>query len=261
MAGTKVQSDRVKGNIYETKDYDKFKFMEGNRRTNDNVYLKLVESMREEQLEIPILVNKEFEIIDGQHRFKACKYLKLPVFYHIKDDYGIEQVKKANMIGSNWVKEDFLNMFLSQENETYEYINTLRETYNVNLSIIIKIFAHFQGTAKAILGRQFEEGSFTLDNAANVEAFLDALNDFKDIEFKFYNTDMFVHAFLTLYGYEDYDHATMKKKIKQKKDLFERKRTRDDYLLFLCDIYNIRLADKNKIFYDPNRKVFYRSEA
>lgn len=260
MATTKIQSDRVKGNIYETRDYDKFKFMEGNRRTNDTVYLKLVESMKEEQLEIPILVNKDFEIIDGQHRYKACKTLNLPVFYHIKDDYGIEQVKKANMIGSNWVKEDFLNMFLSQENETYEYINTLRELYGINLSIIIKLFAYFQESAKSVVGRQFEEGTITLDKVSLVEAYLDALMDFKDIDFKFYNTDMFVQSFLQLYCCEDYDHSTMKKKIKQKKDLFERKRTRDDYLLFLCDIYNTRLAEKNKIFYDPNRKVFYKNE-
>jgi len=261
MASTLIQSDRVKGTIYETKDYSKFKFMEGNRRVNDHTYLKLLESMTEEQLMIPILVNKSFEIIDGQHRFKASQELKLPVYYHVQDDYGIEQVKKANMIGSNWVKEDFLNMFLSQENETYEYIDELRSTYGINLSIIIKLFAFFQKKAKSIAARTFEEGSFSLEGAADVENFLNCLLDFKDIEFKYYNTDLFVQSFLQLYSYECYDHATLKRKIKTKKALFERKRTRDDYLLFLCDIYNAKLSEKNKIFYDPNRKVFYKSEA
>lgn len=258
MASTLIQSDRVKGTIYETKDYEKFKFMEGNRKVNDHTYLKLLESMSEEQLMIPILVNKAFEIIDGQHRYKASRELKLPVYYHIQDDYGIEQVKKANMIGSNWVKEDFLNMFLAQENETYEYISTLREIYGINLSIIIKLFAFYQNKAKNIAARSFEEGTFSLEGAAQVENFLECLLDFKDLEFKYYNTDLFVQSFLSLYNYELYDHAVLKRKMKAKKDLFERKRTRDDYLLFLCDIYNAKLSEKNKVYYDPNRKVFYK---
>lgn len=260
MATTLVQSDRVKGNIYETKNYDKFKFMDGNRRVNEHTYLKLLDSMSDEQLVIPILVNKNFEIIDGQHRYKACKELKKPVYYHIQEEYGIDQVKKANMIGSNWVKEDFLNMFLAQENETYEYIDSLRSTYGVNLSVLIKLFASFQYQAKAVVARSFEEGTFSLDKSSDVEDFLKCLLDFKEIGFKYYNTDLFIQSFLVLYTYESYDHSVLKRKLKAKKALFERKRTRDDYLLFLCDIYNIKLTEKNKLFYDPNRKVFYKSE-
>ena len=61
------------GVIYATTDYDKFKFLEGNRKLRLNNLEKMRESMIEEQLVIPICVNENFEIIDGQHRYTICK--------------------------------------------------------------------------------------------------------------------------------------------------------------------------------------------
>lgn len=52
------------GNIFKTKDYDMFKWVKGNRKPNKKNYSKLVKSMKEEQLIIPICVNEKFEIID-----------------------------------------------------------------------------------------------------------------------------------------------------------------------------------------------------
>ena len=64
--------------IRETNNYDIFKNMLGNRELKDKNYKKLMRSINEKQLIIPILVNEKFEIIDGQHRFSACKSLGKP---------------------------------------------------------------------------------------------------------------------------------------------------------------------------------------
>ena len=63
--------------VMKSNNYDMFKFMEGNRKISSTNLNQIISSMKEKQLVIPITVNEKFEIIDGQHRFSACKYLNL----------------------------------------------------------------------------------------------------------------------------------------------------------------------------------------
>ena len=105
------------GNIMVTENYDMFKKIGGNRKINKANYSKIVKSMKEEQLIIPIVVNEKYEIIDGQHRFTACKDLGKPVYFYMVRGYGLEQVKRANIASSNWKKENYLDMFIAEKNE------------------------------------------------------------------------------------------------------------------------------------------------
>lgn len=59
--------------IYETYDYSLFNLIGGNRLINVLNYKKLMKSIDEKQLLIPILVNEKMEIIDGQHC--KCQYI------------------------------------------------------------------------------------------------------------------------------------------------------------------------------------------
>ena len=88
--------------VMKTTNYDMFKFMEGNRQTNSSNLNQIIESMKEKQLIIPITVNEKFEIIDGQHRFKACKYLGLPVYFIIEKGVLYFDVKCS----SNGIKQN-----------------------------------------------------------------------------------------------------------------------------------------------------------
>ena len=81
--------DEQYGVIYKTKEYDKFKNIKGNRRLNARNYIKLMRSMSEEQLIIPIICNENYEIIDGQHRYNSAKELGLDLYYFIVPGYGI----------------------------------------------------------------------------------------------------------------------------------------------------------------------------
>ena len=98
----------IYGNIMMTENYDMFKKIGGNRKLNKTNYAKIVKSMKEEQLIIPIVVNERYEIIDGQHRFQACEDLGKPVYFYMVRGYGLEQVKRANIASSNWKKENYL---------------------------------------------------------------------------------------------------------------------------------------------------------
>ncbi len=51
-----------------TKDYGLFKFLDTNRQPNDLMIKKLTKSIKENGVQIPIIVNPDKYIVDGQHR-------------------------------------------------------------------------------------------------------------------------------------------------------------------------------------------------
>lgn len=248
-------TSREVGKIYETTNYEQFKFMNENRRVSPRNYAKLLSSMKEEQLRIPILVNSKYEIVDGQHRYLCARELGYPILYYIVENYGIEQVKRANMVMSTWQKEDFLHLHLENGNNHYVDFYRLKERYGISISDLIKVFAIVQQQNQKLMRKYFEEGSFTSEGKEYVENFLIALNDFSF--FKQYRMKQFFGAFIKLYFHIDYDHSRMLDRLKHRSFCFTYKSTTDDYLLMLTkDVYSFG-ATKNPLYYDTQTKKFY----
>lgn len=103
----------IVGYIYETKDYDLFKFIIGNREISKKL-LKMKKYMNttdenEYGFCAPLIVNEKYEIIDGQHRFELCKKNNQPIRYIIIENSDLETVKKCNAINNAWSQVDMLN--------------------------------------------------------------------------------------------------------------------------------------------------------
>ena len=244
------------GNIMVTENYDMFKKIGGNRKLNKANYAKIVKSMKEEQLIIPIVVNEKYEIIDGQHRYQACKDLGKPVYFYMVRGYGLDQVKRANIASSNWKKENYLDMFVAENNEVYKEFEEIKERYDLNISNLLKIFAIVQEKQSARVGYEFENGTFTLDGKMEVLRFLTALEDFNF--FKFYKSNNFLIAFTRLYFKSEYDHDKMKTKLITHRNSLEKRSTSDEYLVLLCNrIYSFGVT-KNPIYYSSESKKFHQ---
>ena len=73
----------MKANWYlgETKTYDKFKFIDSNRDINENNLKNIEQSILDIGIQVPIVVNNNYEIIEGQHRFVALRKNNLVVPY------------------------------------------------------------------------------------------------------------------------------------------------------------------------------------
>lgn len=241
--------------IYETTDYGKFKFFKENRKLNPRNYAKLVSSMEEEQLIIPIIVNSNFEIIDGQHRFSAARELNLKIYYFINEDYGINETKLANMVASTWTIEDFLHMQIESGIGVYNDINSIIEKYGIRLTDLLKIFAQIQGKNLKIMTKHFQMGTITLEGIEKVTEFLESLNDFDF--FPLYRSRNFFCAFMKLYFQKDYDHERMLERLKVRRGVLEYRGTTDEYLLMLTkEIYSFG-AIKKPLYYDKETRKFY----
>ena len=99
-----------KTRIEVSKDYNKFKFVSGNRPVDDRHVNKLVHSMKQHFIPTPIIVNSKNEIVDGQHRYLACKKLGLDVYYY-KNDIKLDGLRTINQNMKNWTLDDFLESY------------------------------------------------------------------------------------------------------------------------------------------------------
>lgn len=116
--------DKTIGKIYETNDYDKFKRLEGNRDVKNSK--KIVQSISEVGYILsPILVNENYEVIDGQNRLDALEELGLPVFYIMQKGIGLKECMALNINQTNWNTEQFVASYALRGNESYIRLQSL----------------------------------------------------------------------------------------------------------------------------------------
>lgn len=126
-------ADKKLTTVYQTDDYDKFKFIDGNRPISHAK--KIIESIKDiGVLWQPVLVNERFEIIDGQGRFFAMKTLKKPIIYIMQRGLSIKEVRYLNQNATIWVTKDYIH--------SYAVGNDAKESYK-NFEEVKKQFPEF----------------------------------------------------------------------------------------------------------------------
>ena len=71
----------------------------------------------------PIMVDADMRIIDGQHRFYACKELGLPIYYVVKNDVDPEQAMiTLNQTSKKWEMMDWLRYRANKNGGCYKML-------------------------------------------------------------------------------------------------------------------------------------------
>lgn len=98
--------------IHSTRDLSVFKILEGNRNINLANVERLVKSIEENGfLQMPIIVNENYEVIDGQHRLMAAKQLNSIIYYHKVNNYDLKTAIALNRNQSNWSIADYIRSY------------------------------------------------------------------------------------------------------------------------------------------------------
>jgi len=101
--------------LKETTDYSLFKLAQNREIKAKHVKEKL-KSIEEDGLQLPIVVNRRYEIVDGQHRFAALTKLKQPIPYIVsyawKHEYDTAVINNTQ---KSWNTENWAE-FKSKEN-------------------------------------------------------------------------------------------------------------------------------------------------
>lgn len=241
----------------KTTDYKKFKFYSFNRPIDHGVVKKLYESMLNTNLLHlhPILIDKEFNIIDGQHRFTAAKMAKVPVYYIIVEDEEIPKLLSTlNTNTTNWILTDFFNMYKELHYPEYIKLNSFLNKINLSIQDAVLMFPNF-ASSKAIR-KQFREGTYKFKTPEFREDFFDYLEDVinqlsnhANIHSKFYRRKKVFSGLSKIINHPNYNHEVFLKNIVALSMRISIKNTTKENLMFFLEIYNYRNT-KHKINVD-----------
>ena len=239
--------DKVVNQIFCTKNYDKFKFLKGNRVIKKSSVMKLRKSISNQQLNTPILVNAEFYIIDGQHRFIVLKELNLPIYYMIENNYGLSECQVLNSAGTNWCIKDFITGYSDLDYSHYVTFKNFIEMFPAIKSISTYKYVLQGNSHNENHGTEynFHNGCFIVKDLNESINTAKKLLDFKHV--KTFRQQNFIRAIVRLIRHKSYDHNRMFQKASYQLDKFVRCTTVNGYYDMLSGIYNYRVNAKDRI--------------
>lgn len=150
----KLEAEESVGTIFSTRNYEQFKLLKENRDiTNVN---GLKRSITKHGLLMPILVNETFEIIEGQHRFLACKSLKVPIHYIVRKGATKDMIIPINVDRRSWGYKDYLKYY--QDNSNYTRLSSFMAEWGVSLNVVTAIL--YTNDCGADFALPFKKGTF-----------------------------------------------------------------------------------------------------
>ena len=178
-----VKSFRIK----TTTDYNLLKMNKLNRSINQNHVKKLIESIKTNGLQVPVIVNKENEIVDGQHRFIALKKLNYKVPYLISPNWNDnEDTVQANNIVKDWTALQFAENRAKMGNpdikEAYNTAVTWNKETNNKLSIVHGMEILMNGSMSSSIKTHLFKQTYVINpiKGSNIFACLMVLSKYPD---------------------------------------------------------------------------------
>lgn len=234
-----------------TTDYSMFKFDPLNRSIKKSKLEKLRPSIARTKGNLQsVLVDKDGNIIDGQHRYVVCKSLGLPVRYEVQEaGYTATDIIDINNYSSGWTVSDFAEHYAKKGDSNYQIFMKYRQQYpeikeGVLCSILENKYTLKNSDTGSMRKRGFQSGTFVVMQEPKAKLFLQKLKEIGTF-YKGWNKRSFVYALIHLSNQKDFDWDKFISKLQIRHvSLFDFPKA-EDFVKVLIDIYNYR--ERNKI--------------
>lgn len=240
----------ISGKIYRTNDYDIFKVLKGNRDVKSSRVNKIISSIKKVgYIQSPIIINENYEIIDGQGRLQALKKLGLPVDFIISPGAGIDECISMNINMENWTLKDYIDSYAERGNEDYIRLSILISELKVNLNIIATAaFGKLSMSSRLINSGNLVLSEEDYNKAKERIQFANSIIDSMDMKYIKGSKIILLQCLILCYDYEQIDR---KKFIQQiPKNIIGRISDWsdvDECMRCIESAYNINLATYNKV--------------
>ena len=251
------EDSKVNSEVMYSSDYEKFSILEQNRVVNDNHVSELVVSIQNSGQLTPIIINEKFEIIDGQHRFDACKILKIPVMYLISYKTSIKEVILMNNTQKSWKLPDYLRSFSHNDwhnHETYQKVDKFMREHDLKLTTCIVLLSEGTGsggsTGTALAGQglmSFRKGTYKIGNLARAQAIAKILSEIKAFAPDLVGSDRFCRSYCKLSLETKWDHNSAVYQIKKYRRKYDGASSKEEALQGLLTVYNYNQLKFKKI--------------
>jgi len=228
--------------IKTTKDYDKFQVFKFNRPINESLVKRIMESITQIGYTPgkPILVDKDYAIIDGQHRFTACHRLGIEIQYQITDIDPHVAIIQLNTTQAHWKMQDYIHAWAEQGVKCYQHLEEFEERRKLGITNCISIL--FNGNSlDSTDAKKIKEGAkFTINtNAEKIAQFV------LDCDFvPYHKSGSFIKAMVKIFKLAD---AKQIEKIRIGLISVPQQPTMSHYLIAFENLVNRGLQSKNRV--------------
>lgn len=219
---TNRDADSDFGVIKKTTDYGRFMYMGGNRQV-DLKHVKELQSQMERSPQMfasmPILVNENWYIVDGQHRFEAAKALRLPVYYIRQEGVGLADARQLNIAQKRWGIADFAQSYADSGRVDYIELLRINHAYpKIPLSMTASYLAAHRGDGG--MSARFRRGEYQIMDKEDGIENLDLLSEVITIVGRPAHQS-FAAALWKIAHHEDFDKTRFLTKLREKPDALD----------------------------------------
>ena len=244
------------------KNLTKFTLLDDNRDIDKKHVAMLAISIRRYGQLMPIVVNENLQVIEGQHRLKACMELGIPVAYIISQKTSSKDVAIMNNSQKGWKNRDYLKHFSHSNHSnssTYKKITTFFKSYPLPFSIGIMLLAgDFEGSLETGNTKghmpKFRDGSFKIANLEEAEVKAGQLLKLKGLVPHLVQIRKFCVAFLRCSMIENFKISTCYDQMKKYHSRFGHPGNQREWIDEFCKVYSHKLNKVKKI--SPRKEGF-----
>lgn len=242
--------------VEQTTNYSLFKSMKGNRALNLLNLKRIKASMEIKPLFSPITVNENFEVIDGQHRLEALKELKLPVWYIVVPEYGVEEVHVLNTHSANWKRTDYLQGYIDLGYRPYIQLQEFMQKYPqfgiqtaIHLIGLSKVGRNQDSKFKNIAtAKYFERGELIVPDLNYAKGIADKIMDYAPF-YSAFTRRSFIVALVKVITHRNYKHEEMLSRLSRRPEQLTDQTNVTNYVHLLEDIFNYHRREKVTLRY------------
>lgn len=222
--------------ILNTQDYSLFQRINGNRVVSKPHVRRLRDAMEEDPTTVtynPIIVNKDWEVIDGQHRLEAMEELGLPVYFIKVDELDLTNVQKLNSVAKQWTPIDYAKSFRELGNKHYKIYLDFKGEFGFNHEVLMR----YLSLDNYATSTAFKRGTFKVSDIELSHKYCEWLRDFSEYYERATLRNQ-ASGYLSIIRNPVYDHSHFMAKLKKHIDKLQEQKKPNDYAREFERIYN-----------------------
>jgi len=231
--------------VLETNDYSMFKVLGGNREVNMLHVKRLKESMSVKYITVPIIVNEDHQIIDGQHRFQSARELNKPIYFIKIGGLKLPDIHRLNTNTKNWTADSFLTGYCDLGKSQYITYKQFKERFGFGhneTQALLSNLSRMGGNRNT----SFRDGTFVIEDYSMAVRNAEKISMCSQY-YEGYKRRSFVYAMLDLFKNEEYNHAEFLNKLSFQSVKMQDCTTIDQYLVLIEEIYNFKRTKETKV--------------
>ena len=234
--------------IYSTSEYNLFHKLKGNRGINELHVRKLVEAIKEKDLQIPIIVDEDMNVLDGQHRLDAYKIVGNPVSYIVKDKFELQDVRNVNSVNRKWTLTEYLMSYCKLGKKDYQLLEWFHRTYEFGIAECVAML-NGKGYINSTALKEFRKGEFVIEDLEQGKTWAKNINACGEY-FQYYKKATFIKAMLSAMKDKTFSFKIFFKRLSNNSSKLKNQGSRNDFIVNIERLYNHGTANKFKVRLD-----------